>query len=120
MNPNNYASLEASQRLLSSGIVLKTEVRWYRYKGIWSEHSYPYKTIEEISIPRPSMAEAWRELPDSIDGTFEDQMADTYELMIGKTGGIAYAGYFAHEQFENTNPTDALIDLLIHIRKEAT
>lgn len=33
MNPNNYASLEASKRLVEAGIVLETEAVWVSYQS---------------------------------------------------------------------------------------
>jgi hypothetical protein len=63
MNPNNYATLEAAQRLLDAGIVLETDF----CSDLWGD---PNKIIPWYSgvepghpdfVPRPSMAEVWRE-----------------------------------------------------------
>ena len=120
MNKNNYASLEASQRLVDAGIVLETDAHWYRDRA---GHDYlaPFPTVTpHNSIPAPSMAEAWRELPDEFQGGY---------LELGKhtTTKEHYAAYMIptyHGDCEiergvfstNTNPTDALIDLLIYIK----
>ena len=99
MNTQNYASLEASKRLHDAGIVLETDVVWARDENGVLE-----------SCPAPSMAEVWRELPDDIDG---------HELGMGKEDGESYVFYKSLKDFPyNTNPTDALIDLLIWVRSE--
>ena len=121
MNEANYASLEASKRLVDAGIVLETE----RYFHIFDEEVHDYtaeqKKIwegevrrgnaspEAIFIPRPSMAEVWRELP--------------YAATIYK--GPRYNSAWIEHGMDNTeiyknNPTDALIDLLIWVKKEAS
>jgi hypothetical protein len=111
MNPDNYASLEASKRLVEAGIVLETE----RYFHIFDEEVHDYtaeqKKIwegevrrgnaspEAIFIPRPSMAEVWRELP--------------YGASIQKLMTCYARDHKENVEFEADNPTDALIDLLI-------
>jgi hypothetical protein len=112
MNPNNHGTLEACQRLLDNGIVLETEFHWIhnKLKDTWK---IGVKTLDMENhpefwepIPAPSMAEVWRELP-----------GDT---SINKMGGRNYTLLQNHKtpQFGSTNPTDALIDLLIWVRKE--
>lgn len=110
MNKLNYASLEASKRLVEAGIVLETDQQWYRLKNgdlYLSGDVIPMIEIIE-ELPAHSMAEVWRELPNGI--------------IVRKLGGRTWAwmdtggeGSAQH----NTNPTDALIDLLIWVRKEA-
>ena len=126
MNELNYASLEASKKLVDNGIVLETE----KYFEIpYEEDSktfcqvnnngtdaavLPAKLQRGIKIPRPCFTEVWRELPEYITkgGTIQ-------YLEIGKTGSKTYAAYdFADDYILFENPTDALIDLLIFIRKE--
>ncbi len=103
MNTENYASLEASQRLFSSGIVLETEKCWIQLAN--GKHSLTNKRkprrlwFRDSDTPAPSMAEVWRELP---KGTGME-MRDGYTL----------CWLFGAETFKNTNPVDALIDLLI-------
>jgi len=107
MNPLNYASLPASQRLQSSGIVLETEAVWRKKRdktGYYLSRKALYHRTSDI--PRPSMAEVWRELPDS----FIEKRTDHYYCSIA----LLSAPIFPDE-----NPTDALINLLIWTRKEA-
>jgi hypothetical protein len=63
------------------------------------------------------MAEVWRELPDDI--TYHNERAEFYTLKID---GEMIAGYAIYEEAihhaKSINPTDALIDLLIWVRKE--
>ena len=131
MNPNNYASLEASKRLVEAGIVLETEALWVKWYFDTStnmnyspfEWRLMYQSLTQVDleyIPAPSMAEVWRELPETID---------EYDLTCEKifNGGMQ-AGYTTYDVsglrwkvFPNAaNPTDALIDLLIWVRKEAS
>ncbi len=128
MNPLNYGSREACQRLLDAGIVVETEKVWALNEWpITVDHHtmfaeewrlidpplIPYKQ----QVPAVSMAEAWRELPDSY--------GPSTTLVLEKHGDQAIAGYFDWDEedftkanFRNTNPTDALIDLIIWTRKE--
>jgi hypothetical protein len=120
MNPNNHGTLEACKRLVDAGIVLETEQFWSEQweKGKW-ELNGGERHQDDISAP--SMAEVWRELPECYQGE--------NWLNLEKCNGKSYAQYLrepvegvdAHiveGTQENTNPTDALIDLLIWIRKE--
>ena len=130
MNPNNYASLEASKRLVEAGIVLETEALWVKWYFDTStnmnyspfEWRLMYQSLTQVDleyIPAPSMAEVWRELPETID---------EYDLTCEKifNGGMQ-AGYTTCDVsglrwkvlLNAANPTDALIDLLIWVRKEA-
>ena len=69
------------------------------------------------NFPAPSMAEVWRELPETID---------EYDLTCEKifNGGMQ-AGYTTYDvsglrwkvSLNAANPTDAMIDLLIWVRK---
>jgi len=119
MNPLNYATLEASKCLVDAGIVLETEKKWYFYDKKWNEH--PSNTGLKLvqTMPRPSMAEVWRELPKVI------KYKDTFFALLlepdnGDESTIAcYAkGEITASWTKSTNPTDALIDLLIWVRKE--
>ena len=121
MNKDNFATLEACQRLIDAGIVLETDARWR-----FNNHSFEWilfaddSTSIEIAVcyPAPSMAEVWRGLP--------PQIGDGYlELGKNEIEGATWACYVenindCHEHDEvyhglqkNTNPTDALIDLYI-------
>ncbi|MBE3145097.1 MAG: hypothetical protein IMZ61_14440 [Planctomycetes bacterium] len=95
MNPLNYATLPACQKLAEKGIVLETERFWYLSPFDKWELSHDYDGLKDIEhIPAPSMAEVWRELPE-----------------------FAHCGapWNAMRQEKNINPTDALIDLLIWV-----
>ena len=124
MNPLNYASLEASKRLVEAGIVLETEAGWYKifrpgchsFDMVLSMRSGNEKFYGD-NYPAPSMAEVWRELPETID---------EYDLTCEKifNGGMQ-AGYTTYDvsglrwkvSLNAANPTDAMIDLLIWVRK---
>jgi hypothetical protein len=106
MNELNYATLEASQRLQKSGIVLETEVDWHHVVGgDW--YLLPHKSVksnefDEI-IPAVHFAEVWRELPDN-----------DHAIIASKRGGTTQVKYCCiNKRFSSTNPTDCLIDLLI-------
>ncbi len=104
MNLNNYASPEASKRLADAGIVLETEAVWYKFPDTdWKLGRIGYEIDKySIHIPAPSMAEVWRELP---TGTRMIKGNDTYEVWLTEKPLASCI---------NVNPTDALIDLLIH------
>lgn len=130
MNPLNHGTREACQRLVEAGIVLETDLYW---RVVPSIPCIPEGCIELITIhqmrflaigdddrdgrdidgviylPAPSMAEVWRELP---DGTGISKSLDTNfsEFVDGE-------GYRKGES-KNTNPTDALIDLLIWVTEQ--
>jgi len=136
MNTQNYASLEACKRLVEAGIVLETDFYWYVYNEdmcrslIAADKAIPAPylvnrasvrtrigSIPTAYVPAPSMAEVWRELPETID---------EYDLTCEKifNGGMQ-AGYTTYDvsglrwkvSLNAANPTDAMIDLLIWVRK---
>ena len=113
MNQLNYASFEASRRLVDNGIVLETDF----YRCISGDPSRFYSSenksnwldrIGKDMIPVPSPAEIWRKLPDGVDITKSE----------GKTCGLICYGKKSFDT-ENINLTDVLIDLLIWMRKDA-
>lgn len=128
MNPLNYASLPASQRLQSSGIVLETEAVWRKKRdktGYYLSRKALYHRTSDI--PAPSMAEVWRELPATLRNE-DDPLVLNKALRIGDGVQVTSASYdYSTEDygectrkfFASTNPTDSLIDLLIWQRKEA-
>ena len=113
MNPNNYASLKASKRLVKAGIVLRTNCFWYfNDKGNYDLNVRDAWTLDD-GIPAPSMAEVWRELPyNSVLS-----MADDGESWVHVGDDPRKNLESIHRSF---NPTDALIDLRIWVRKEAS
>ena len=116
MNGLNYASLEASKRLVEAGIVLETESVWAQNlkTGDWFHAYKKLLVVPTIIIPAPCMAEVWRELP-----------SDDWELyqLIRKYlmfRGLDFEDYaVAMELIRIARSADALIDLLIWVRKEA-
>jgi hypothetical protein len=67
MNPNNYGTREASQRLVSNGIVLETDFCWINAGTDIGWLLRPTHQCEYlIKVPAPSMAEVWRELQEYI------------------------------------------------------
>ncbi len=126
MNELNYCTLQAAKRLHEAGIVMKTDFTWGCQVNKDGSKRWTIQPIDchfantEPEYPAPSMAECWRELPDSHGSSTTLIVEKHYDSMI--------AGYFDWEEedfteakFRNENPTDALIDLLIWLRgkKEA-
>ena len=136
MNPLNYASLEASKRLIDAGIMLETdfyhcpiglkdgdrenrasdnivyEIRESLGRFAPGLHNQYYKRC----IPAPSMAEVWRELPPQ--GCYLTANQGYYHAWIEWTDFEGHGK--SCEAKENTNPADALIELLIWEWKEAS
>ena len=135
MNTLNYATLPASKRLVEAGIVLETEAYWrvwpaYRdaasgcelvtakeKKQLQAIDNFDRETSDAagcLYFPAPCMAEVWRELP-----------SDDWELyqLIRKYlmfRGLDFEDYaVAMELIRIARNTDAPIDLLIWVRKEA-
>jgi len=124
MNPLNYATLEASKRLVDAGIVLDTEFYWRqnRIDQTWKLVDYYHPDTDVKYIPAPLMAEVWRELPDQEHtvryGAYLE-MSKIVGIDIGEQTYVAYMrDGIASCDYANDNPTDALIDLLIWVRKE--
>ena len=118
MNSNNYGTREACKRLVDAGIVLETDQQWYILKNgdcYLSGESVPMIEIVK-EYPAPSMAEVWRELPEFIE--HKDRI---YNKCLVGYDGLNIASYDDNrilnydDLCENTNPTDALIDLLIWV-----
>ena len=117
MNELNYASLEASKKLVDAGIVLETEFYWCKDESVgWylrDESTYSLDVHE--SIPAPCFTEVWRELPEEI--TYKERTAELYLL---KMGGETICGYDIYNDAihleQNVNPTDALIELLVWVK----
>jgi hypothetical protein len=111
MNTLNYASLEASKRLVESGIVLGIDAMWLKsdYTG---EYFVAIPQCKDIlsGIPAPSMVEVWREFGDDVYLTRHWNREDrVYKTRATLTCLMSPA-------YTEKNPTDALIDLLIWIK----
>ena len=111
MNNLNYASLEASKRLHDTGIVLETEAVWGKISRALGKEEYDlflrWQYTDSDFIPAPSIAEVLKELPNNT--AFLKN-----KIYYASTGGKDNV----YKEFISTNPTDALIDLLIWTRKE--
>jgi len=116
MNPLNYASLEACKKLAEAGIVIETEYLFDLKHPDREVHKHPATNLNDHPdfIPRPSMAEVWRELPERIENL------DGYDfLRLDKEEEETTCGYGQYaETGRSTNPTDALIDIKIWLEKE--
>lgn len=116
-NHENYCTLEIARRLQETGIVLETEK--YFYKGLSAEdyETYDKKDLSEglikYSIPRPSMAEAWRELPER--RTINTCICEISFTKVGPFHVACYSWFYEAMSplFKTTNPTDALCELLL-------
>ena len=104
MNELNYASLEASKKLHDAGIILETDAVWEGKEG---QTRLNLKANCPDGFPAPSMAEVLEELPNNT--AFLKN-----KIYYASTGGKDNV----YKEFISTNPTDALIDLLIWTRKE--
>ena len=134
MNTQNYASLEACKRLVDAGIVLKTDFYWYLPhkptmcgKTTWFIERKYYLLVYTEMFPAPSMAEVWRELPETYEA--ETRHLELQVDKIKRVDGVtvtsanyiyndAESGCCVYKFFAKENPTDALIDLLIWVKKE--
>jgi len=125
MNPLNYATLEASKRLHDAGIALNSEAVWIHVQGgswylrLKDDGIVSHSFLDEV-IPAPSMAEVWMELP----ATIPDRGLYT-PMKLRKAGdGKTWGSYFRDGSQiidsikADTNSTDALIDLLIWVRRD--
>jgi hypothetical protein len=117
-NPLNYATREASQKLLDNGIMLETENIWVWVDREWILSKKEHYATFVPRYPAPSFAEVWRELPEEI--IVKDNFLK-YRILLWKYGGKSYCAYinnyndFGSEFFFNINPTDALIELKIWV-----
>ena len=108
MDQLNYATLEASRRLIEAGIVLdNVDMMWgctSENPGKW-EITYKDRLLGS-SIPAPSIAEIWRELPEGTKLIKEMGSSEVY-IIVNARQRIS---------MKNENTVDALIDLLIWIK----
>lgn len=110
MNELNYASFEASKKLYEAGIVLGTDAVWYEdyttSRPRWIILHRGVLNTTEKTLPAPSMTELLREMP--------------IETSVEKTddGGYIVPAWKWNRYYCNENPADALIELLIWLRKE--
>ena len=137
MNELSYASLEASKRLHDAGIVLETSFSYFQEKPSPNpnRHSFGFPQEEmpfellftstkflsgyanryNSIIPAPSMAEVWRELPPGTGLRKAHSFTEAFNFTDTENADSIYPPCNSPD-----NPTDALIDLLIWVRTEAT
>jgi hypothetical protein len=124
-NELNVASLSASKKLVENGIVLETDAVWFHFKGGWQllyRKGNDYIHID--LIPAPSFAEIWRELPEThktLSGIECRLQLDKIRRNDGVIVSSAQYVYGDKDQyvvkfFANTNPVDALAELLIWVK----
>ena len=87
INPDNYGTHPACEKLYDAGIVLETDAHWYlrKHDNKWvCTLRTPQVTEYFECIPAPSPAEVWRELANySIELIYRRILAVTeYELTI--------------------------------------
>jgi hypothetical protein len=119
MNPDNCASLEASKRLVEAGIVLETEMGWYKifrpgshvFDWVLSWRGGNKGTFFGDNYPAPSMAEVWRELPPGTELRKAHSFTEAFSFADTENADSIYPPCNSPD-----NPTDALIDLLIWVR----
>ena len=115
MNELNYASLSASKKLVENWIVLETEKTWFFSNTGWEMvDRCAAHHVNRHYLPAPSMAEVWRELP------FQSYIKklDDGSTLVWICDDDADGKYIESNMIANTNPTDALIDLLVWLKGE--
>jgi hypothetical protein len=124
MNPLNYGSPEASQRLHAKGIVLETDFYWVRISETqWVIQRRDSETVRDlilgIAVPAPLMTEVLRALPKQ--KTFIQKGEEFYICFLADwkhdEGELSHLEYHSGLFFAD-NPTDALIDLLIWVTEQ--
>lgn len=118
MNPLNYCTLEAAQRLVDAGIVLETDMCWYFVNNKWFLETSGRDYEGNISIPAACFAEVWRELPCGTAAIHTFSMRGGHETLVTideRTKGFSGVTYIP--QIFKHNPTDAAIELLIWVVK---
>jgi hypothetical protein len=115
MNELNYASLEASKKMVENWVVLETDFVWRLGTDGWKLLSKDWVTNMMSntyeSYPAPCFTEVWRELP------FQSYIKklDDGSTLVWICDDDTDGKYIESNMIANTNPTDALIDLLIDL-----
>lgn len=108
MNKANYCTLAAAKRLYEAGIVLETEYCWvFDQYGSYLSITKPRPGK---AVPAPTMAEVWRELPDT---------EELIPLICRYIEESNISGSSVMQIIiDICRSPDRLIDLLIWVRKE--
>lgn len=116
MSELDHASLEASKKLVENGIFLKTD---FFYVNTFSDMGWIFRAKGEFNdeddfIPAPCFTDVWRELP------FQSYIKklDDGSTLVWICDDDADGKYIESNMIANTNPTDALIDLLVWLKGE--
>ena len=117
MNPDNYGSREACERLFKAGIVLETEKRWYKGPGYVRLYDADIKS-NLPSVSAPSMAEVLREFK-NLTGNDLIEILERIDPDIGRDGQPMVLNVI-YKMVELCKNIDALIDLRIWMGKEGT
>lgn len=113
MNQDNYCSLEVAQRLVDAGIVLETDFYWVNnifrsnftvLPSDWKILPVQNENFQGETIPAPCFAELWKEL--SLGSI----------CVKHKVTGVTSCWSPDSSYIENTNPADALAELLIWVK----
>jgi len=115
MNPDNYGTLSACQKLVEAGVVMETEAYWvYVGSGYGNDWKWSLSYSNKVdylspdtyqikkSYPAVSFAEMWREMP------------EWTHISKGKDNDYhCWVNGDKVETIFSTNPTDSLIHLRI-------
>jgi hypothetical protein len=127
MNQENYCSLNVAKRLIDTGIVLETDYYWATYsestlqsiRDAGKVYPRPYLVTKESIhekhrtghgyYPAPCFTEVWRELP------FQSYIKklDDGSTLVWICDDDADGKYIESNMIANSNPADALAELLI-------
>jgi hypothetical protein len=113
VNQENYCSLNVAKKLIDAGIVLETDFVWRLGADGWKLLNKDWVTNMMSntyeSYPAPSFAEIWRELP------FQSYIKklDDGSTLVWICDDDADGKYIESNMIANSNPADALAELLI-------
>jgi len=117
MNELNYASLEASKKLVENGIVLdEVDFMWFeRETDDWilipSDHVSIKAFQDGHAYPAPCFTDIWRNLPERIKCNRKQKA-----LHFEKWRGESYASYENNYLCKSANPINAMIHLLVLVK----
>jgi len=118
MNPDNYGTPKACRDLLNAGIFIETDFYWPidGEEKLFSKYQMDRFYNPAYFMPAPSLAEMWRELPETIKTG-----PSTWKHLTTEKMGPRMEAYYRPCELKDLksseNPTDALIYLRIWIEK---